>query len=243
MIFSSIHEMFNMIDVNTNDEKIEHGKRNCKLFLLGTFLWIVIFILAWNFKLGVFGPRKIWTDSIIYMEFGFYYLLIFSLWLIFTDLILGEIFFWEVNEDLGEEVFDYDQKNTSIKRKTFYQKMHKIIHYRFYLPNHQFNLLNHLFKLHRYRKYRKELNICFYQMKIHRSSRKSRKRSKKSCSRKRSKRSRSRRSKRRSNHFGYSHDQGPQLYNAHMQDGILLADNSFSDAGNPLVRALISGSG
>jgi hypothetical protein len=158
MIFSSIHEMFNMIDVNTNDEKIEHGKRNCKLFLLGTFLWIVIFILAWNFKLGVFGPRKIWTDSIIYMEFGFYYLLIFSLWLIFTDLILGEIFFWEVNEDLGEEVFDYDQKNTSIKRKTFYQKMHKIIHYRFYLPNHQFNLLNHLFKLHRYRKYRKELN-------------------------------------------------------------------------------------
>lgn len=56
-------------------------------------------------------------------------------------------------------------------------------------------------------------------------------------------RSKSRRHRRRSRRFGYSHDMGPQVYNAHMQDGILLADNAFTDLGNPLVRALNAGSG
>lgn len=54
------------------------------------------------------------------------------------------------------------------------------------------------------------------------------------------KRSRSiRRSKRL---FGYSHDMGPEVYNAHMDDGILLADNAFQWMGNPLARALNAGS-
>jgi hypothetical protein len=55
---------------------------------------------------------------------------------------------------------------------------------------------------------------------------------------------RSKRSKRRSfRRFGYSHDQGPQIYNAHMQDGILLADNAFQWMGNPLERSENAGSG
>jgi hypothetical protein len=46
----------------------------------------------------------------------------------------------------------------------------------------------------------------------------------------------------RSRLFGYSHDQGPQIYNAHMQDGILLADNAFQWMGNPEARAENAGS-
>jgi len=48
---------------------------------------------------------------------------------------------------------------------------------------------------------------------------------------------------RRSRSFGYSHDMGPNLYNAHMDDGILLADNAFQWQGNPLARALNAGGG
>ena len=35
MIFYTLHELFNLLDVNTEQEKIDHGKRNSKLFLLG----------------------------------------------------------------------------------------------------------------------------------------------------------------------------------------------------------------
>jgi len=55
---------------------------------------------------------------------------------------------------------------------------------------------------------------------------------------------RRRKSRRRSRRrFGYSHNQGPRIYNAHMQDGILLADNAFNWAGNPEARAENAGSG
>ncbi len=115
MIFYILHETFNILDVNTEKGKIEHGKRNCKLFLLGTFLWTMMFVLAWNFKLGYFGPRKIWTDSIIY-----------SLWiLLFADLFVmayiyrsyfGRSVLWEVNEDF-EEDFEYNEKKHKYKKK------------------------------------------------------------------------------------------------------------------------------
>jgi hypothetical protein len=68
---------------------------------------------------------------------------------------------------------------------------------------------------------------------------KSRKRSNKS--RKRSNKSR-KKSKSRKRRFGYSHDMGPNVYNAHYSDGILLADNAFQWMGNPLARALNAGS-
>jgi hypothetical protein len=45
------------------------------------------------------------------------------------------------------------------------------------------------------------------------------------------------RRRRRSRRFGYSHDQGPHMYNAHYSDGILLADNAFSWMGNPEARS------
>ena len=44
--------------------------------------------------------------------------------------------------------------------------------------------------------------------------------------------------------FGYSHNQGPKLFNVHYDDGILLADNAFgAQWGNPEVRAENAGSG
>jgi len=115
MIFYTVHELFNTFDVNTVDEKIDHGKRNSKLFLIGTFLWVVVFILAWNYKLGYFGSRKIWTDSLIY-----------GLWvLLFADLLVmayiyrsyfGRNILWEM-KDNDSEVFDYDEKKHKYKKK------------------------------------------------------------------------------------------------------------------------------
>ena len=70
-----------------------------------------------------------------------------------------------------------------------------------------------------------------------RKSRKSKRRSKRKS--RKSRRIRRRRSRR----FGYSHDQGPRMYNAHYSDGILLADNAFAWMGNPEARAENAGSG
>jgi hypothetical protein len=42
--------------------------------------------------------------------------------------------------------------------------------------------------------------------------------------------------------FGYSHDYAPKTYGAHYSDGMLLANDAFSWTGNPLARALNSGS-
>lgn len=47
----------------------------------------------------------------------------------------------------------------------------------------------------------------------------------------------------RSRKFGYSHNMGPKLYDASMNDGILLANNAFTWQANPLARALNAGSG
>ena len=47
----------------------------------------------------------------------------------------------------------------------------------------------------------------------------------------------------RTRRFGYSHDMGPHIYNAHMQDGILLADNAFNWMGNPEARSENAGGG
>jgi hypothetical protein len=114
MIFYTLHEMFNLLEVNTENGKTDHGKRNCKLFLLGTFLWIVVFVLAWNYKLGYFGKTKLWTDSIVY-----------SLWvLLIADLLVmayiyksyfGRGIFWEVSED-SETGFDYDENKHKYKK-------------------------------------------------------------------------------------------------------------------------------
>jgi len=71
-----------------------------------------------------------------------------------------------------------------------------------------------------------------------RRSRKQRSRKRKSKRRSHKRRSHKRRShKRRSRRFGYSHDQGPRLIGAHMEDGMLLADNAFQWMGNPEARA------
>jgi hypothetical protein len=44
--------------------------------------------------------------------------------------------------------------------------------------------------------------------------------------------------------FGYSHNQGPKMFNVHYDDGILLADNAFGPQwGNPEVRAENADSG
>ncbi len=46
--------------------------------------------------------------------------------------------------------------------------------------------------------------------------------------------------KRRKSRRSFGDNMGPKIYNARMQDGILLADNAFSWMGNPEARALMS---
>ncbi len=75
---------------------------------------MIIFILVWNYKLGFFGPRKLWTDSIIY-----------GLWvLLVTDIIVicyiyksyfGRSFMWEMDEN--NDNFDYDEKTHKYIKK------------------------------------------------------------------------------------------------------------------------------
>ena len=116
MIFYLLHELFNIMDVNTENGKIDHGKRNCKLFLLGTFLWIIVFILAWNFKLGYFGPSKIWTDSIIYGLLVILFSDLFVMAYIYKNFF-GRSVLWEtVDDDLDH--FDYDEDKHKYKKKS-----------------------------------------------------------------------------------------------------------------------------
>ncbi len=65
------------------------------------------------------------------------------------------------------------------------------------------------------------------------------KRSKKSKRSRKNTRSVQRLIKSTKSRFGYSHNMGPRVYNAHMSDGILLADNAFQNS-NPLTRALMA---
>jgi hypothetical protein len=66
MIFYLLHQLFNFFQVDTDHEgNVDHGKRNSKLFLLGTFLWIVIFVLLQNYRMGYFGPNKPYANALM----------------------------------------------------------------------------------------------------------------------------------------------------------------------------------
>jgi hypothetical protein len=117
MIFYTLHELFNLLEINTDKNgKIDHGKRNCKLFLLGTFLWIILFVLAWNYKMGFFGPIKLWTESLIYGLFVMLFADLFVMAYIYRSYF-GRNILWEVNEDTAEEIFDYDESKHKYKKK------------------------------------------------------------------------------------------------------------------------------
>jgi len=115
MIFYTLHEMFNALDINTKDGKTDHGKRNCKLFMLGTFLWTILFIIVWNYKLGYFGPRKMWTDSLIY---GLWVLLVADLMVMayIYKSYFGRNILWEIDEE-NEDRFEYDETKHKYKKK------------------------------------------------------------------------------------------------------------------------------
>jgi len=115
-VFYALHEIFNVLEVNTDDKgNVDHGKRNSKLFLLGTFIWIVIFVLLWNLKMGYFGPVKLWVDSLVY---GLFVVLIADLMVMAYTYksYFGRNILYEVNEE-DTEKFDYDQKKHKYNRK------------------------------------------------------------------------------------------------------------------------------
>ena len=92
-VFYTLHNLFTELKVNEDPEgKIEHGKRNSKLFLLGTFIWVVIFVLLWNLKMGYFGPTLIWVDSLVYGLIIILFAELSNLFFIRTNLNLFFIF-------------------------------------------------------------------------------------------------------------------------------------------------------
>ena len=116
-VFYTLHNLFNDLRVNTDEKgNVEHGKRNCKLFLLGTFIWVVIFVLVWNMKMGYFGPTKLWMDSLVYGLIIVFLADLFVMAYTYKSYF-GRSVMWETTED-DSEVFDYDESKHKYKRKT-----------------------------------------------------------------------------------------------------------------------------
>lgn len=118
-IFYTLHELFNTIGINEGDNgKIEHGKRNSKLFLIGMFIWVVIFVLFMNLKLGYFGHVNIWIDSIFYGLIVLFVSDVLVMAYIYKSYFNREIF-WEIDSpDISEETFNYDESKHKYVKKT-----------------------------------------------------------------------------------------------------------------------------
>ncbi len=117
-VFYMLHELFNTIGVNDDGEKIEHGKRNSKLFLLGIFIWVVIFVLFMNLKLGYFGQVGIWVDSIFYGLIVLFMADALVMAYTYKSYFNREIS-WEIDSpDNSEVMFNYDEAKHKYIKKT-----------------------------------------------------------------------------------------------------------------------------
>lgn len=111
MIFYALHELFNTFEVSTSDG--DNGKRNCRLVLLGTCLWVILFVLIQNLKIYM-GHKPVWFDSVIT---GLFVILL-------TDIAVmsyiyksyfGRYVGWEAKE--ADALFDYDKDEHKYKMK------------------------------------------------------------------------------------------------------------------------------
>lgn len=119
-VFYTLHELFNTLKINENEDgKIEHGKRNSKLFLLGTFIWVVIFVLVMNIKLQYHGTKtSLWIGTL------FHGLVVLAI----ADCIVmaytyksyfGRNLSWEMKPEESDKKFDYDyEKEKYIRNPT-----------------------------------------------------------------------------------------------------------------------------
>lgn len=115
-VFYTLHNLFTELKVNEDPEgKTEHGKRNSKLFLLGTFIWVVIFVLLWNLKMGYFGKVGLWADSLVY---GLLILLFADLFIMaytYKSYFNRNVFWETVDDDMDH--FEYNETTHKYTRK------------------------------------------------------------------------------------------------------------------------------
>jgi len=115
-IFYTLHNVFSDLKVNESPSgKIEHGKRNSKLFMLGTFIWVVIFVLVWNLKMGYFGKVGLWADSLVYGLFILLFADLFIMAYVYKAFFNRNVFWETVDDDLDH--FDYSEKTHKYTRK------------------------------------------------------------------------------------------------------------------------------
>jgi hypothetical protein len=49
-VFYILHNLFNELKVNETENGTEHGKRNCKIFMLGSFIYICVYTALMHLK-------------------------------------------------------------------------------------------------------------------------------------------------------------------------------------------------
>lgn len=106
-VFYLLHNLFNELGVNEKDDDIEHGKRNCKLFLLGVFIYVCIYTFLMHLK--VMYPN--WLMNDVYRS-GLVYLFVADIFVM--AYIYKSYFGRSIIHEIGEEnelEFEYDKDN------------------------------------------------------------------------------------------------------------------------------------
>lgn len=111
-IFYTLHHLFNQLEVNVDkDGNIEHGKRNCKLAMIGGLIYIILFFLI--------KDRKIVSGNVRYdglLSALFYMFILDVSAMAYT---YKNYFGRSITHELGENdyKFNYDPKTHKYTRK------------------------------------------------------------------------------------------------------------------------------
>ena len=116
-IYYSLHLFFNQLKINEDENgKIEYGKRNCKLFMLGGFIYIIIFTILYDRKVVT---KNIRIDGLIYGMVAFLILDIsvmgYTYKSYFGRNILNEIADNEPKFNYNENTHKYSKKDKNIR--------------------------------------------------------------------------------------------------------------------------------
>ena len=125
-IFYILHSIFNELNVNENGDVTEHGKRNCKLFLLGSFIYVCIFVYLMHLKVKY--PNSLMNET---YRWALIYLCVADLLVMayIYKSYFGRNILHELSEN-SEFNFDYDKdthKYTKSKNKKLIEESLKIL--------------------------------------------------------------------------------------------------------------------
>lgn len=121
-IFYLLH---NIIPIGSKESGVTDGQRNCKLFLLGVFIYVMIYIYMKNIQLAG-SIHEEWYES---LKVGFYVLIIADISVmsfIYKDYY-GRSILHEVDETINHKLkddrdYEYDETEHKYKRNIFLTK-------------------------------------------------------------------------------------------------------------------------